>query len=103
MFSQLVRRAALGAVLLLAGAAAAQDAQFSEEDYQDERQGYVDEWVVVSDHYKHANNCTSDGCIIMGPMSDHDACQEWSRDYNKIDPLDHSRCVSTQSLKRAGR
>ena len=77
--------------------AAAQSEIALQEQYQDERHGLVEEWVAVSDHYKHSDNCTSDGCVIMGPMSDRDACEEWTRTYNRIDPFDHARCVSARS------
>lgn len=51
------------------------------------------EWVVISNHFKHSENCTSRGCILMGPTVDRDACDDWAKVYNRKDPFDHARCV----------
>lgn len=51
------------------------------------------QYVAISYHFRHDVGCTSRGCIIMGPMTDRHACEGWAREYNRIDPTDHARCV----------
>lgn len=67
-------------------------AQQSASGYEAERGGFVEEWVVISNHFRHSVNCTSDGCIVMGPMTDRAACEEWSESYNRFDPNDYTHC-----------
>ncbi|MEL6318538.1 MAG: hypothetical protein AAFR16_12980 [Pseudomonadota bacterium] len=50
-------------------------------------------YVVVSNHFRHDVDCTSKGCVVMGPMEDRAACEDWSKRYNRVDPFDHTRCV----------
>ena len=52
------------------------------------------EWVVISYHFIHGEDCTTFGCIIIGPTEDKAACDEWASLYNRGNPFDHSRCVS---------
>ncbi|MEL6979247.1 MAG: hypothetical protein AAGM38_11275 [Pseudomonadota bacterium] len=51
------------------------------------------QFVVVSSHFRHQVSCASQGCVLMGPTEDQDACEEWASHYNRIDPFDHARCV----------
>ncbi len=84
----------LGAAVALG--AAAQPVDLSERAYEAERRARTGQWVVISNHFRHSDNCTSDGCILMGPTDDRDACEAWSRQYNRVDPLDHTRCIEAR-------
>ena len=67
--------------------------QESESDFLDGLEEADGEWIVVSQHYKHTENCIKLGCILSGPVADQDACKAWAKEYNKKDPFDHARCV----------
>ena len=82
------------AVVTLSRVASADELQ---EAFLAAQSGAPEEWVVISNHFRHSENCTSDGCIVMGPMSDREACEDWSASYNRIDPFDHTRCVAARS------
>ena len=78
------------AILAWSAVSAQQDLR---AEYERELASQAGEWVVVGNHFRHSDNCTVHGCIVMGPMIDQEACEEWSRDYNLHDPLDHTTCV----------
>lgn len=67
--------------------------QETDSGYLDELEDSDGEWIVVSQHYKHTENCMKLGCILMGPVASQDECKDWAKDYNKKDPFDHARCV----------
>lgn len=83
------------AAALIAPASALFSAELEYEQYLGELENPSAQYVVVSNHFRHDVGCTSRGCILMGPTTDRDACQEWSRAYNRLDPYDHSRCVES--------
>ena len=68
-------------------------------EYEYELQRGPGEWVVVGTHFRHADDCTTYGCVLIGPMNDEDACKEWARFYNRRDPHDHVRCVSAENYQ----
>ena len=92
-----IQRRGVGFAIVLCATAGGVAAQEVVSGYEAERGGWVPEWIVISNHFRHSENCTSDGCVVMGPMTDRAACEEWSRRYNKIDPFDHTRCVSAKA------
>lgn len=84
---------ALAGALALAAAASAREGERAFEAYIAELNLPRSQFVVVSNHFRHDVDCTSRGCVVMGPMEDREACEEWSRAYNRVDPFDHTRCV----------
>lgn len=102
-------RPLLLAILLVAApcVGAAQETRGSEalrrddlrNEYERELTSTRGQWVVIGTHFRHADNCTSYGCVVMGPMNDHDACIEWSRAYNTHDPYDHTSCVDASDYE----
>ncbi|MCI4664471.1 MAG: hypothetical protein MRY74_07090 [Neomegalonema sp.] len=89
--------AALALASFLAPVARAQEALH--DLYAQELKPKPQEWVVIGHHFRHSDNCTSDGCVVMGPMDDREACEEWARDYNRHDPYDHTRCVEAKDYR----
>lgn len=89
--------AASALVLLAAQPLAAADLEY--EEYLAELENPSAQYVVVSNHFRHDVGCTSHGCIIMGPTTDRDACEEWSKYYNRVDAYDHSRCVESSDYE----
>lgn len=63
------------------------------EAYLRELHGVVTQYVVIGLHYSHDDNCTNRGCVLLGPTDDRDACEEWVKHYNRIDPYDAARCL----------
>ncbi len=89
----LVVALAIGFLSGAAPAAAQQEAAF--EAYLAEMNDPSPDYVAVSSHYRHAESgaCLPDGCVLMGPTDDKEACDRWSAAYNRIDPYDHTRCI----------
>lgn len=55
-------------------------------------------FVAVSNHFRHTEDCTRSGCVIMGPTQDRAACEDWARAWNQFDPYDHARCVEADPI-----
>lgn len=84
------------AVLLVSGLSGAAQAQTRDQlfnAYLAELHGSATEYVALGLHYRHDVDCTSRGCVLMGPTDNRDACEEWVKHYNRIDPYDVARCV----------
>ena len=58
------------------------------------------QYVVVSNHFRHEVACSGRGCVLMGPTDDQEACKDWARGYNEIDPLDYARCIESVDYER---
>lgn len=73
--------------------AAAQTRDQFYEAYLRELHGVVTQYVVLGLHYSHDDDCTNRGCVLLGPTDDREACEEWVKQYNRIDPYDVARCL----------
>lgn len=83
----------LGADVLAGGAAArAQSRDQLYEAYLAELLRPDAQYVALGLHFRHDDDCTNRGCVLMGPTDDRDACEEWVKHYNRIDPYDAARC-----------
>ena len=58
------------------------------------------QYVVVSNHFRHKVACSGRGCVLMGPTDDREACRQWARSYNALDPLDYARCIETVDFEK---
>lgn len=88
-----MRSAIVVAIMLAAsGASAQQGLEYSR--YRAEIENPGPQWVVISYHFRHGADCTSLGCVIVGPTESQEACEEWATLYNSGDPYDHVRCTS---------
>lgn len=75
-------------------AAAQQDEAF--EAYLAEMNDPNPGYVAVSNHFRHEGEapCGPDGCVLLGPTDDLEACERWSEAYNLVDPYDYTRCIA---------
>lgn len=64
------------------------------EGFLGELHGAATQYIALGLHYRHDDDCTNRGCVLMGPTDDRDACEEWVKSYNRIDPYDAARCVA---------
>ena len=94
---RILKWTAIGALFTLPALAAPQEDL--RQAYEYELTTPPGDWIVVGNHYRHTNNCAAHGCVVMGPMNDKDACEQWAKDYNRHDPLDHTRCVDASDYE----
>ncbi len=95
---------ALG-LIVLAGASSLATAQTREqlyEAYLSELHGVATQYVVLGLLYRHDDDCTNRGCVLMGPTDNREACEEWVKFYNRIDPYDAARCVEATPFLSGG-
>ena len=91
---------AIACIGLLVSASPATSQQNEEyEQFRSDFDNSGSEWVVISYHFRHGDDCTTYGCVIIGPTGDRPACEEWASLYNGADPFDHVRCVDATSYE----